>query len=221
MKSSCNSARLPSNPERQPARSNRAHCKCDRSISPRARTTITRLVVPVDADRRARHGGTATAPRTTGSATMQRDAPRKLTGIEAGRGVAASLVLLYHVARYADRGRPAPVARHSEARLRHLAIRLPQAPAIAHRGVDATISCSFTRGSPTGRQGRAVCPATSSLSNVRFGGQPPLRGGRTGPASGEYRSNASARPYRTASGMDGDADNGGEGRSELEDRSPC
>jgi exopolysaccharide production protein ExoZ len=42
---------------------------------------------------------------------MQRDAPRKLTGIEAGRGVAATLVLLYHVARYLDNAAGAPLLR--------------------------------------------------------------------------------------------------------------
>jgi len=40
---------------------------------------------------------------------MQRDAPRRLSGIEAGRGVAATLVLLYHVARYLDNAAGAPL----------------------------------------------------------------------------------------------------------------
>jgi peptidoglycan/LPS O-acetylase OafA/YrhL len=53
---------------------------------------------------------------------MQRDAPRKLTGIEAGRGVAATLVLLYHVARYLDNATGAP--------------RLRDAFAFGHAGVD-------------------------------------------------------------------------------------
>jgi exopolysaccharide production protein ExoZ len=42
---------------------------------------------------------------------MQPDAPRKLTGIEAARGVAATLVLLYHVARYLDNAAGAPLLR--------------------------------------------------------------------------------------------------------------
>ncbi len=53
---------------------------------------------------------------------MQRDAPRKLTGIEAGRGVAATLVLLYHVARHLDNASSAP--------------RLREVFAFGHAGVD-------------------------------------------------------------------------------------
>jgi len=51
------------------------------------------------------------AMSTGGSAAMDRNPPRKLTGIEAGRGIAATLVLLYHAARYLDNAAGAPLLR--------------------------------------------------------------------------------------------------------------